>query len=124
MLSDCKYNCHRKCEEYALKECPGNVVAQSPGFFLATGESGKCYCLIHHTIHCLNASDSDSDRGTGSSTDDVSVGTMSLIDQDINDEADEHDLEGGLRHQPITSTPSSAEADTSLSERWGDGLGH
>jgi protein kinase D len=40
---DCKYNCHKKCEEFVPKECIGNVLSQSPSFLLGadgTSESG------------------------------------------------------------------------------------
>uniref|UniRef100_A0A915KJY6 Phorbol-ester/DAG-type domain-containing protein n=1 Tax=Romanomermis culicivorax TaxID=13658 RepID=A0A915KJY6_ROMCU len=83
-FADCKYNVHRKCEEFVLKDCPGNV--QVPTFLVGL--------------------DQDTESGRGSSCD------TSTGDDGMGDEGDDHDRENLLnRHPTVSPTPSMIEAE-------------
>ncbi|KAI6221794.1 Serine/threonine-protein kinase D [Aphelenchoides fujianensis] len=75
---ECKFNCHKKCERYVAKDCPGNVESVLPGHVLGTSDER--------------------------STDDETVGSFrtmtsfSSCDVDEEDEDEERDSLAALDH--------------------------
>uniref|UniRef100_A0AC35FAE3 Protein kinase C n=1 Tax=Panagrolaimus sp. PS1159 TaxID=55785 RepID=A0AC35FAE3_9BILA len=82
---DCKYNCHKKCEQYLPKDCPGNTTQAKPGFLLGAGN--------------------DDTTGIGGSMNDLRMSSVPFGSRDDLNEGSNDD--SGLRHRPAQATPSA-----------------